>query len=409
MEHILSFVKYLRLNLTLKGDYPITVAVLKKQLRFLWWYIKSWLWHVLLVLVVITLSVTAITFVGASSKATTSDSKLTKKFYQKLYLVQVQAGSNDSQKQEILNVIKSLDSVDFVMAGSLAFFNTPSVVATMRRPIVFLDSADYTKFLQVFNLELKSGSLPLKGSNQLAFNTQSLQNRKLQIGSEIGKQVSKDDPFLPGKYEVTGELKFNQETNSFFMGLGNFDSTKGGEISYFIKPISGREDSLNQELLKLEQKYNGVAVETDQTYSKYAEKEVQGADFINNSITGVVTLSATISVVLLILLFINSRINEIAMFLALGYSYGFVYFKVFLEILFKIILSWFFGLVFAQMLFNYLNMLIFQPKAIHPLSVLEPEVLLNSSILPIVLIISALVAVVIKINRVSLIILVNRD
>jgi len=383
--------------------------VLKKQLRFLWWYIKSWLWQILLVLVVITLSVTAITFVGASSKATTSDSKLTKKFYQKLYLVQVQASLDNSQKEEILSVIKNTDSVDFVMTGGLAFFNTPSVVATMRRPIVFLDSADYTKFLQVFNLELKSGTLPLKGSNQLAFNTQSLQNRKLQIGSEIGKQVSKDDPFLPGKYEVSGELKFNQEADSFFLGLGNFNSAKTSEVSYFIKPVSGREEKLNQELLKLEQQFNGVAVETEQTYSKYAEKEVQGADFINNSITAVVTLSATISVVLLILLFLNSRINEIAMFSALGYSYSFVYFKVFLEILFKISFAWLFGLVFAQGLFNCLNFIIFQPKAIHPLSVLEPEVLLNSSILPIILIISALVAVVIKINRVSLIILVNRD
>lgn len=383
--------------------------MLRKQLRFLWWYIKSWAWQVLLVLVVITLSVTAITFVGASSKATTSDSKLTKKFYQKLYLVQVQNGLNDKTSSEILTKIKSLDSVDFVMTGGLAFFNTPSVVATMRRPIVFLESFDHPKFLQVFDLTLESGNLPAKDSNQLAFNSQSLKNRNLEIGSQIGKQVSKDDPFLPGKYQVSGELKFNQQGDNFFVGLGYFDSSKATEISYFIKPIAGKENSLHTQLLRLEQEYSGIAVETDQTYSKYAEKEVQGADFINNSITAIVTLSATISVVLLILLFINSRINEIAMFLALGYSYGFVYFKVFLEVLFKISFSWIFGLAFAQGLFHFLNFQIFEPKAIQPLTVFVPEVLLNSSILPIVLIISAFVAVVININRVSLIILVNRD
>lgn len=381
--------------------------MLKQQSRFLWLYIKGWLWQIILVVIVITLSVTAISFVSASTKSTTSDSKLTTKFYDKLYLVQTQNNLEIAQKNQILADIQKLESVDFTMTGSLAFFNTPSVVATMRRPIVFLQEGDYPKFLELFNLSLINGKLPENNSNQITFTTESLKNRKLEIDSFIGKQVSKDDPFLPGKYKVSGELKFNQQSETFFLGLGNLEFVKGGEISYFIKPKVGQEDKLNQDLLLLEQKYLGIAVETKQTYSKYAEKEIQGADFINNSITGVVTLSSTISVALLIILFINSRINEIGMFLVLGYSNTFVYFKVFLEILFKISLGWLSGMVFTQILFNYLNGNIFEPRAIRPLSVLQPEVLARSSFLPIILILINLIVVVWQVNRISLVELVN--
>lgn len=365
------------------------------------------MWQIILVVIVIALSIAAISFVSASTKSTTSDSKLTTKFYDKLFLVQVQNSLEIQQQEQILTEIQNLESVDFVMTDNLAFFQTPSVVARMRRPVVFIPEEDYNKFLNVFNLKLVAGNLPQKSSNQLVFTTEGLKNRDLRIGSNIGKSVSKDDPFLPGKYDVSGELQFNNPNDKFFIGIGNIDFVKGQEISHFIKPKKGLENQLHQDLLDLEQKYLGIAVETQQTYSKFAEKEVQGADFINNMITGVVTLSSSVSVVLLIILFINFRIRDIATFIVLGYSNGFVYFKVFLEIFFKIILGWVAGIITAQLLFNYLNWNIFEPRAIRPLSVFQPEVLINSGFLPVALIIINLVVVIWKVNRISLVELVN--
>lgn len=87
-------------------------------------------------------------------------------------------------------------------------------------------------------------------------------------------------------------------------------------------------------------------------------------DAIVWAINSIVVLVLSLLAGLLNFIYFMDRMNEFGLLLAIGYPRGFVVRRALLESLILTLLAWVFGILFSQVIYSLLNVLIFEPRGV---------------------------------------------
>ncbi len=352
---------------------------------------------------VISLSILGATITSAIADSASTDFRRNLNFYKSYYVVQIRRSENtDAAVNQIKSQLENSGNVDYFLQGDFSYILTKAIVATMRRPILFLKDTDYSRFLSETNLETTDGKLPDKNSNQLALTQRSAKNKNLSLEDSFGNKVNAKEVWLIGEYKLSGLLDFKDKADSdksFQVGLGNYDSVEGGNVSFFIHPKNDKRASLDSELQEIKNRYPNIYTETEFSYKEFLDSELESIGFLLSVITTSVTIIVTLSVGLLSIIFLNQRSEEIGLLLAIGYNKLFIIKKIFTEMFIQIIIGWIIGLVFTTVVYTYLNQTVFEPKAIVGLTIWQPQTFTSSVSIPVSVILFSLGFIIYKLNR----------
>jgi hypothetical protein len=94
------------------------------------------------------LSILGATITSAIADSASTDFRRNLNFYKSYYVVQIRRSENtDAAVNQIKSQLENSGNVDYFLQGDFSYILTKAIVATMRRPILFLKDTDYSRFL----------------------------------------------------------------------------------------------------------------------------------------------------------------------------------------------------------------------------------------------------------------------
>jgi ABC-type antimicrobial peptide transport system permease subunit len=369
---------------------------------------RNWL-KILPLVGIIALSILGVTITSAIADSATKDLSQNLNFFDHYYLITLKPDKDlQTNFANIKAQLETSESVDYFLEADFSFVQTKAVVAQMRRPVLFLENKDQTRFLKELNLKVEEGDLPSKAS-EISLTSRTSKNKNLQIGSGLGSIVDKKETWLVGEYKLTGNLNFESvsEDKQFQVGLG-YLPTNGLKTTFIIRPKPDKFNNLDSQLKDIQNRFPQSKAETRSTYQEYLNDELGSISQILSIITIVVTLTMTLSAGLISLIFLNQRSEEIGILLAMGYTKIRILSKIITENIIQILFGWILGLSIASIIYNYLNLLIFTPKAISGLTLWQFRTFTSSVPVPLAIIFFTLFAIIYKIYKIDPITIVER-
>jgi ABC-type antimicrobial peptide transport system permease subunit len=192
--------------------------------------------------------------------------------------------------------------------------------------------------------------------------------RGFALGEVIDPETD-DMEFIPGKLEVVGILDgpttLSLASLEYISQNGSFRSFPRSVLAI---PQPGARAAAEEDLANLNKDLVRPFTYTAELES--FTQEFASMDTIVWAINSIVVLVLSLLAGLLNLIYFLDRSNEFGLLLGIGYSRSFVIRRALLEALLLTIIAWVFGILFSQLVYGLLNVLVFEPRGVS-LSVLN--------------------------------------
>ena len=267
---------------------------------------------------------------------------------------------------------------------------TQGIFGSEGRPIYFLSEADRTAFPDRLGWRLIEGRWPTTGTNEVALTDNILRNRGLEVGGSIGEAADEKD-WLRGEWVIVGALSSDSVTGgvgdrAYFRERFLTDPDLPPEVAnrpdvLTIKPVEGKELELEAFLDSLPK--DQVAAFHRTKARRQLDEELANINMILWILNGISIVVLALALGLLNVIFLMQRANEFGLLAALGYTKGFLFTRTFLEAVVTVAAGWALGILLSQGIYTVLNVTLFGPKGLAPLTIMTPRVLLFTTPIPV--------------------------
>ncbi len=372
-------------------------------------FYKRNLKRVIPVLAILAFSILGVTASAAIAGSLTRDLYKHNSLYSGFFTVHYQPLEAEKYNLEDLeNRIKETKNSELYIKGKLRSTYSTGVLGLAGEWIFYLDKNDYNIFMDEVKWDLAEGDFPDGKNNQVVLSEKLMLNRNLKIGDKIGTKIDNND-MLPGEHEVVGKLR---ENGLLMGGLGNLENLESRntdlDYTFYIKPKFGAKEALDLEVKQIEKDFPGVEIRTEYTEKIYADLQLSIVRTLVWALDVIVMFVICVSVALLNVIYFMQRSREFGVLSALGYTKNFLLRKTFLESLGLTIIAWIVGVVIAEGVYRLLNIILFHPKGIEGLTVLEPGTFVFSLPVPITITLFSLITVYWHFSRLDAIAIIEK-
>lgn len=238
----------------------------------------------------------------------------------------------------------------------------PTLAGQTNAHIYAVNREVFPVLMNAFQLKLVQGQLPRTGTNQLALHKSLMGARGFHLGDIIDPEKDERE-FIPSKFEIVGVL--DGPTTLSLASLEYVSASQdfrnyARSVLALARP--GAQGAAEQDLEKLDK-------ELVRPYTYSAELQSFSQDFASMdtivwSINSIVVLVLSLLAGLLNLIYFLDRMNEFGLLLGIGYSRSFVIRRALVESLLLTVIAWVFGILFSQLIYTLLNVLIFEPRGV---------------------------------------------
>jgi ABC-type antimicrobial peptide transport system permease subunit len=322
-------------------------------------------------------------------------------FYKSYATVTINQAEDNLPPQKIIDELNSFNNIDHYLIGSNKRITITALTGENPYNAPFISKSKSDIFLKDIGWKL------IEGRPEIVLTSGAMKNKRLKIGDKVGDSINQYE-FLKGEYTVVGVLD-GGGVNGALGFIEDEEVRNGSLITFFIKAKNGQEKDLDNEMAVLKNRYKAQI--TVQSYTSVAEavkNQLKALNLIIWWLNILIAVIMTISIILLILIFMNQRMREFAILDAFGYHRSFLIQKVVKEFSGLAVFSWIGGLVLSQLFAFTVNILIFEPIDISPMTVLDPSVLLFSLPFLVIVLLATMLIVFYKISKMEAISVIEK-
>lgn len=238
----------------------------------------------------------------------------------------------------------------------------PTLAGQTSAHIYAVNAEVYPVLMKAFGLELVQGALPRVGTNQVALHKSLAGARGFRVGQVIDPELD-DQEFIPDKFEIVGILDGPTQ-----LSLASLEYVSAAAVfrnsarSILAVPRAGAQGAAEHDLELLDKDL--VRPYTYSAELRTFTQEFASMDAIVWAINSIVVLVLSLLAGLLNFIYFMDRMNEFGLLLAIGYARSFVVRRALLESLVLTLFAWVFGILFSQVIYSLLNVLIFEPRGV---------------------------------------------
>lgn len=328
-------------------------------------------------------------------------------FYKSYATVTINQTEDNLSPQKIIDELNAFDNIDHYLIGSNKRITITALTGDNPYNAPFISKSKSDVFLREMNWKLLEGRLPQEGRPEIVLTSGAMKNKRLKIGDKVGDSINQYE-FLKGEYTVVGVLD-GGSVNGALGFIEDEEVRNSSLVTFFLKAKSGQEQSLDNEIAILKNRYKAQI--TVQSYSSVlagVKNQLKALNLIIWWLNILIAIIMTISIILLILIFMNQRMREFAILDAFGYHRSFLIKKVIKEFSGLAIFSWFTGLALSQAFAFIVNSLIFEPMDISSMTVLDPSVFFFSLPFLSIVILATMLIVFYKISKMEAISVIEK-
>ena len=336
-------------------------------------------------------------------------------FFKRTSIINIETGVQKDKLslKDLENGLQNNPDVSYFLKGDFSFISIKSIQGQFYQPVTYLKEYDNNRFLDSMGWSLISGNLPQKNSNQIVLTENIAKNKGLKIGDFVGSDVTNNNEYLTGKFQISGVLK-SKDSDGALVNLDYQTNLYGDQEppywSYLVFPKNNQINAARDYVNQLKQQNNSLKqlkvfdYQSEVSFLKEVSQIFSLANWILN-----LTITITICSVLILLNQINIflRQSEIGILLAIGYTKFEVLKRFLMENLIQITASYIAGMIVIKTLSESLNVMFFDKFAISRIDPWAPEILLFSVPLPIVTFLSAVILYSIKFYKIDPISLID--
>lgn len=244
----------------------------------------------------------------------------------------------------------------------------PNLAGQTSAHIYAVNNEVFPVLMDAFDLRLVAGRLPRIGTNEVALHKSLMGARGFKLGDTIDP-ANDDREFIPGKLEIVGVLDgpttLSLASLEFISASQDF---RGYPRSVLAIPRPGAQSAAEHDIASLDKDLVQPYTYSDQL-AQFSQ-DFASMDTIVWAINSIVVLVLSLLAGLLNFIYFMDRMNEFGLLLGIGYARSFVIRRALVESLLLTVLAWGIGILFSQMIYTLLNVLVFEPRGVS-LSVLN--------------------------------------
>ena len=277
--------------------------------------------------------------------------------------------------------LREAEGVGRVLPCVYSYTNVDSVVGgPVGTQVIALDQESVHHAMQAWGLRLEEGSLPAPGNAEIVLHTMVARNRGLRIGDVLGSDVTPGE-ILEGKYTVCG---IASGTPVLSIQSLEYELERRGirdkySLGVLVLPQEGQISLLNQALDALNA--DGLIKRTFDTSSRQYGMDTSGTVKLLTAIELVLVLIISVCAGFLNYIHFLMRRKEYAILSVIGYTSDQAVGRAVGEIVLVNLSGFFAGIALSVALGLLLHIGFFAPKGLS-LSVLNPDILLRCSCVP---------------------------
>jgi putative ABC transport system permease protein len=305
-------------------------------------------------------------------------------------------------KDSVVSEIEEIGSIEKTYSVSVENTSFNSLIGnTSSFVITPYETSDIPHIMEKMGLKLSGGRLPEVGNEfEIVMNERLLQNKGLEIGGEIGNDLD-DNEWLSGKYKIVGSMSGTaivsfSNKNMRVESLKQTGLVIEKPMSMLLIPKSGQLLQMNERLDQIDHK--DASVMTYSSLQKMFDEQIASLDVILFIIIFTVVLVISISISAMIYIVYLSRNEEFGILYAMGYRKSFIRNLVLKEIASLSVSCWAAGYGFSYLIFMAVNHFILAPKG-QALYFFTLSGLINTLIVPVLVIICAVVPILRKLKK----------
>ncbi|MEI6728550.1 MAG: ABC transporter permease [bacterium] len=328
-------------------------------------------------------------------------------FFKTYATVTIDQSQENLPPQKIVDELNTFNNIDHYLIGSNQSITITALTGDNPYNAPFISKSKSDIFLKDIGWKLVEGRLPQEGKAEIVVTRGALKNKGLKIGDKVGDSVNQYE-YLKGEYTVVGVLD-GSSVNGALGFIEDEQVRNSSFVTFFLKAKDGQEKKLDNEIAVLKNRYKTQL--TVQSYTSVADgtkNQLKALNLIIWWLNLLIAVIMTISIILLILIFMNQRMREFAILDAFGYHRSFLIQKVIKEFSGIAVFSWIGGLLLSQLFAFAVNILIFEPVDISPMTVLEPSVLLFSLPFLAIVLLATMLIVFYKISKMDAISVIEK-
>jgi ABC-type lipoprotein release transport system permease subunit len=317
-------------------------------------------------------------------------------FYKKTSIFNLKTYRGDFTSEKLETRLKDSQAISSFMKGSYSYVSVKSIQGAFYQPVVFLNTNDYKTFLEKMDWKLKSGKLPEANTNQIVLSEALAKNKGVEIGDFVGRDVSKANEYLAGKYQISGILEAGASEGSLAnidYLVRDFPNQTPTSWDYFIFPKESDQQKAENlfDEMKKEDPLNQLEIKNYRKEIVFLNDLNKTFDSVNWILNGIITLTLCSVMILLNQINIFLRQSEVGVLLAIGYTKLKLLRRFTLEGLFQISISYILGMLLLNFICFLVNRFFFDPLAISQISPWTPDIFWLSLPLPIISFVSTFV------------------
>lgn len=353
------------------------------------------------IFLVMLLSVTVVSFITSLVTSIFTDSSKSQLDYLTNVSIITPLSDEIEVKDSTIKQVNSSNNIGDRFEVSVRYTHFNSILGNIGSPVFIpLSPSKIPDIMNKMDLKLCGGRLPGETDNEIVMNERLLTSKGLNIGDYIGSSVDKNEQ-LAGKYKIVGEMKGNS-----VVSFANTDvslltlKSSGLEID---KPIGLMLFPKADDLLKMNSDIDKISKTeaTIYTYDKMKasfENQLASLNTILFIIIFAIVFIVAISISAITYILYLNRSDEFGILYALGFRKAFIKRLIFKEIVFLSSISWLFGYLFSWLISLLVNHLILEPKG-EALYFFTKDGLINTLIIPIMVIVFATVPVLRRLKK----------
>ncbi|MBI4788018.1 MAG: ABC transporter permease [Chloroflexi bacterium] len=223
-------------------------------------------------------------------------------------------------------------------------------------PIFAVNEDAMPAVLAATQVRVGAGRLPTDRADEVMLHSTVAKSRGLWVGSQIGRDADSDDN-LAGKWTIVGISEGDTVLNLAPLTR----ATKGRPATgLLLIPRAGEMDALVAELDAIANEK--VVMETPAYWNRFISQFLNQVDSILTFVNVVIVFVLSLGVGLLNVIYFRQRVGEFGILRGIGYSRLFLARRVALESLTITVLAWIVGMVLSAIVYQVLNVLIFEPQ-----------------------------------------------
>lgn len=304
-------------------------------------------------------------------------------------------------KDEIADKIKDFDEVERIYNISIeqTFLNT--LVGNTSAFVITPDNeSDMKPLLEDIGIALKDGRLPGGSDFEVALHERILANKSLKVGDYIGSDMD-DNEWMTGKYKIVGTLSGDAivsvaNKNSYKENMIKAGLTFDKPIAQALIPKDGKIADMNEKIEQLSKKE--VSYFTHSSLERMFAEQLASLNIMLFIIIFVVVFIVSISISALIYIVYMNRSEEFGILCAMGYRKSFINKLIIKELATISFVSWAVGYFFSWLMITLVNVFLLNAKG-QTLYFFTPTGLINTLIIPVMVIICATFPILRKLKK----------